>query len=139
MGDFNGLGEGLATLNAGSNNGTLISGIGSASPQAQSFPTGGDSPTTGFAFTNNGFTDLVVGNNADGQLALLAGGPGGLSLSQTVSSAEVPNPTGLSFGGISDGLLNFYASTAGHEAATDLAFDLSAGPGGLEGPVRRAA
>ena len=53
----------------------------------------------GFAgdFTGNGFTDLVVGNNGDGRLALLTGGPGGLSLSQTLSSAEVPNPTGLSF------------------------------------------
>ena len=45
----------------------------------QSFPTGGDSPTTGFAgdFTGNGFTDLVVGNNGDGHLALLLGGPAG--------------------------------------------------------------
>ena len=44
----------------------------------QSFPTGGDSPTTGFAgdFTGNGFTDLVVGNNGDGHLALLTGRPG---------------------------------------------------------------
>jgi FG-GAP-like repeat len=130
LGNFNGLGLGLATLNAGSNNGTLISGIGSANPVTHSFPTGGDSPTTGFAgdFTGNGFTDLVVGNNADGQLALLTGGLGGLSLSQTISSAEVPNPTALSFGGVSDGLLSFYVSTAGHEAATSLAFNLNGGP-----------
>ena len=73
----------MATLNAGSNDGTLISGLGSANPVIQSFPTGGDSPTTGFAgdFTGDGFTDLVVGNNGDGHLALLLGGPGGLSLS----------------------------------------------------------
>ena len=136
LGNFNGLGQGLATLNSGSNDGTLITGIGSANPVTQSFPTGGDSPTAGFAgdFTNNGFTDLVVGNNGDGQLALLTGGPGGLSLSQTISSAEAPNPTALSFGGVSDGLLSFYVSTAGHEAATSLAFNLSAEPGGLEGP-----
>ena len=75
LGDFNGLGQGLATLNAGSNDGTLISGLGSASPVTQSFATGGDSPTTGFAgdFTGDGFTDLVVGNNGDGHLALLDG------------------------------------------------------------------
>ncbi len=134
LGNFNGLGQGLATLNSGSNNGTLISDIGSINPVTQSFPTGGDSPTAGFAgdFTGNGFTDLVVGNNSDGHLALLTGGPGGLSLSQTLSSAEVPNPTALSFGGVSDGLLSFYVSTAGHEAATNLAFNLSAEPGGLE-------
>ena len=98
--------------------------IGSASPVTQSFPTGGDSPTTGFAgdFTGDGFTDLVVGNNGDGHLALLMGGSGGLSLSQTLFSPEVPNPTGLSFAGVSDGLLSFYVSTAGHEAATAMAF-----------------
>ncbi len=124
----------MATLNTGSNNGTLITGLTSASPQAQTFPTGGDRPTSGFEFTNNGFTDLVVGNNADGQLSLRTGGPGGLSLSQTLSNVEAPNPTDVSFGGISDGLLNFYVSTAGHEAAMNLAFDLSAGPGGPEGP-----
>jgi hypothetical protein len=130
LGNFNGLGQGLATLNSGSNNGTLISEIGSANPLTQNFPTGGNSPTAGFAgeFTNDGFTDLVVGNNGDGRLALLTGGPGGLSLSQTISSAEAPNPTALSFGGVSDGLLSFYVSTAGHEAATSLAFNLNGGP-----------
>ena len=131
LGNFNGLGQGLATLNAGSNDGTLISGIGSANPVTQSFPTGGDSPTTGFAgdFTGNGFTDLVVGNNGDGHLALLLGGSGGLSLSQTLISAEAPNPTGLSFAGVSDGLLSFYVSTAGREAAMNLAFNLERRPG----------
>ena len=63
-------------------------------------------------------------------LALLIGGPGGLSLFQTLSSAEVPNPTALSFGGVSDGLLSFYVSTAGHEAATNLTFNLNGDPSG---------
>ena len=82
-------------------NGTLISGAGSANPLIQSFATGGDSPTTGFAgdFSGNGFTDLVVGNNGDGHLALLLGGSSGLTLSQSLFSAAAPNPTGLSFGG----------------------------------------
>jgi hypothetical protein len=136
LGDFNGLGQGLATLNAGSNDGTLISGLGSASPVTQSFPTGGDSPTSGFAgdFTGDGFDDLVVGNNADGRLALLMGGSDGLSLSQTLYSPEAPAPTGLSFAGVSDGLLSFYVSTAGREAAMNLTFDVDAGPGGADGP-----
>jgi CSLREA domain-containing protein len=130
LGNFSGSGLGLATLNAGSNNGTLIGNVGSPNPVIQSFPTGGNSPTSGFAgdFTNNGFTDLVVGNNGDGRLALLLGGPGGLSLSQTISSAEVPNPTALSFAEVSNGLLEFYVSTAGVEAAMNLAFDLNASP-----------
>ena len=40
----------------------------------------------------------------------------------------MPNPTALSFGGVSDGLLSFYVSTAGHEAATNLTFNLNGGP-----------
>jgi hypothetical protein len=139
--DFNGLGQGLATLNAGSNDGTLISNLGSSNPVVQSFPTGGDSPTSGFAgdFTRDGFTDLVVGNNADGRLALLMGGSGGLSLTQTLYSPEAPAPTGLSFAGVSDGLLSFYVSTAGREAAMNLTFDVDAGPGGADGPFLLAA
>ena len=51
----------------------------------QTIPTGGVLPTSGFAgdFNGNGFTDLVVGNTADGRIALFLGGAGGLSLSQT--------------------------------------------------------
>jgi hypothetical protein len=141
VGDFNGLGQGLATINAGSNDGTLITGLGSASPRTQTFATGGNSPTSGFAgdFTGNGFTDLVVGNNGDGHLALLMGGSSGLSLSQTLVSPEAPNPTSLSFAGVSDGLLNFYVSTAGREAALNLAFDLSGGPGSGPGLTTVAA
>jgi hypothetical protein len=141
LGNFNGLGQELATLNAGSNNGTLISGLNSASPVTRTFATGGDSPTSGFAgdFTGNGLTDLVVGNNGDGHLALLLGGPSGLSLSQTLVSPEAPNPTSLSFAGVSDGLLNFYVSTAGREAAMNLAFDLSGGAGSELGLTAVAA
>ena len=97
LGNFDGFGQGLATLNTGSNNGTLISNLGLAEPVTQSFPTGGNSPTSGFAgdFTGNGFTDLVVGNNGDGALALLTGGSGGLTLSQTISSPDAPSPTSL--------------------------------------------
>src|SRR5262249_32402261 len=133
-GNFAG-GAGLATLNAGSNNGTLITALGSGSPQINAFATGGQRPTTGFAgdFTGDGLTDLVVGNNVDGHLALLLGADGGLSLSQVLVSREAPSPTGLSFAGVSDGVLSFYVSTAGREAAVSLAFDLGAQGG--EGAV----
>ena len=140
LGNFNG-GPGLATLNAGSNNGTLITGLSAGSPVTQTFATGGDSPTTGFAgdFLGNGFTDLVVGNTADGRLALLLGGPGGLNLAQTITSPAVPEPTGLSFAGVSDGTLSFYASTAGREAATALAFALEPPETVAPRPVRARA
>jgi hypothetical protein len=136
LGNFNGQGLGLATLNAGSNDGTLISGAGSSNLSIRAFNTGGDSPTSGFAgdFEGNGLTDLVVGNNGDGRLALLLGNSEGLSLSQSLVNPSVPSPTDMSFGGVADGVLSFYVSTAGRDSALELSFDLSSsaaiiGPG----------
>ena len=88
LGNFDGSGTGIAALNAGSNTISLI-GPGGV---IQTIPTGGLRPSSGFAgdFTGSGFTDLVVGNNGDGHIALLLGGAGGLSLSQTLFSAERP-------------------------------------------------
>jgi hypothetical protein len=134
LGDFTGSGTQIATLNAGSDTISLIGRRG----VIQTISTGGLLPTSGFAgdFEGNGFADLVVGNNADGHIALLLGGPGGLSLSQTLSSPEAPSPTSLSFGGVSDGVLSFYVASAGREAALGLAFDLAGGTGaeGTAGP-----
>jgi len=100
-------------------------------------------PTSGFAgnFNGSGFTDLVVGNTADGRIALFTGGTEGLSLNQSTTSAEVPSPTSLSFAGVSGGVLSFYAATAGREAAALLAFNLNqqpesdTGTGALSGPT----
>src|SRR5262249_37271617 len=80
LGHFGGSGPGLATLNAGSSDGTLITDLGSSRPLTQTFATGGLQPSTGFAgdFLGNGFSDLLVGNTGDGHLALLLGGSGGL-------------------------------------------------------------
>jgi hypothetical protein len=125
LGNFDGSGTGIAALNAGSNTISLIDPGGAI----QSIPTGGLRPSSGFAgdFTNNGFADLVVGNNADGHIALFLGGSSGLSLSQTLFSPDAPSPTSLSFGGLSNGVLSFYVASAGHEAAFSLAFDLAGG------------
>ncbi len=144
LGNFDGSGMGIAALNAGSNTISLIDPGGAI----QSIATGGLRPSSGFAgdFTDSGFTDLVVGNNADGHIALLLGGASGLSLSQSLISADAPSPTSLSFGGLSNGVLSFYVASAGHEAAFSLAFDLAGGstpegapgagvPGGTPGGV----
>ena len=127
LGNFDGAGSELAALNAGSNSVTLIGPGGVIG----SFATGGQRPTSGLAgdFNGDGLTDLVVGNGGDGRLALLLGGPGGLSLAQATSSAEAPAPTALSFGGLSGGVLSFYVASAGREAAAHLAFDLTTAPG----------
>jgi hypothetical protein len=132
LGNFDGSGTGIATLNAGSDTISLIGRDG----VVQTIATGGLRPSSGFAgdFTGSGFSDLVVGNSGDGRLSLLTGGPGGLSLSQEIASAAVPSPTALSFAGVTDGVLSFYAATAGREAASLLTFDLGA-QGGAAGVV----
>src|SRR5262249_1210169 len=114
----------------------------------QTIAAGGLRPTSGFSgdFNGDGLTDLVVGHSGDGRFALLLGGSGGLSLSQTLTSAAVPNPTSLSCAGGSDGGLDFYAAGAGREAASLLAFNLQEGvvagalPGAelASGPVQSA-
>jgi hypothetical protein len=134
LGNFTGTGTEIAALNGGSNTISLIGQNG----VIETVPAGGLNPSSGFAgdFTNNGFADLVVGNFADGHLALLLGGPSGLTLSQSLTSDAVPSPTSLSFAGVSGGVVSFYAATAGHEVASLLAFNLSqpeSQPGSLPG------
>jgi hypothetical protein len=135
VGNFNGT-TGLAVPNAGSNSVTVISNLAAASPRIQSVATGGQTPIAGFVgdFTNNGFTDLVVANNGDGQFSLFLGGAGGLSLAGTLVDPAVPNPTAMSFAGLEDGVLSFYATTEGREAAFRLSFELEGSPSQPGGP-----
>jgi hypothetical protein len=130
-GNFTGSGLSLATLNAGSSTISLIGPTG----VIQTIGAGGLRPVSGFAgdFNGNGFTDLVVGDNGNGRIALFAGSPDGLTLSQTITSEDVPSPTSLSFAGVADGVLSFYAGTEGREAATLLAFNLFEGEGNAGG------
>ena len=136
-----GQGVSMATLNAGSNTISLIGQTG----VIQTIDAGGLRPVSGFAgdFDNNGFTDLVVGDNGDGRFTLFTGSEGGLNLIQTITSEDVPSPTSLSFAGVTDGVLSFYASTMGREAATLLAFNLEAGGSitgeGLAGGTEQSA
>jgi hypothetical protein len=125
MGNFTGSGTSIATLNSGSDTISLIGSDG----LTQTISAGGLRPVSGFAgdFSNNGFTDLVVGDNGNGTFALFTGGVGALSLSQTITSDDAPSPTSLSFAGVTDGVLSFYASTEGRETATLLAFNLDEG------------
>ncbi|MFO0950111.1 MAG: FG-GAP-like repeat-containing protein [Isosphaeraceae bacterium] len=137
LGNFGGQGNGLAVLNGGSNDISLIGQDGSV----RSFASGGLRPAAGFAgdFNGDGLADLVVGNGGSGTFSLFLGGARGLSLSQTAASPAVPSPTSLSFAGVNGGVLSFYAATAGREAASLLAFDLnvrnSTGEGSPIGPI----
>jgi hypothetical protein len=116
-----------------SNTLTVIPNIADGASVPFRISSGGNNPGAGFArdFDFDGFSDLVIANRGDGRLALFLGGGTGLSLSQSFTSSAVPHPTALAFDSVSDGLLSFYASTEGLEAATLLSFTLA---GGREGP-----
>jgi hypothetical protein len=121
VGNFTGAGTDIAALNGGSNTISLIgpSGV------IETIPAGGLRPSSGFEgdFTDNGFSDLVVGSTGSGVFSLFLGGAGGLTLSQSFTSEAVPSPTSLSFAGVSEGVISFYAASAGREAASLLAFN----------------
>jgi hypothetical protein len=125
-----GIGMDIVALDSETSNVTLISGLSTGLPTAQDFSSGGVNPVAAFAVSGlNGFDDLVVANNADGRVALLAGGPQGLTLEQVDDSLDPLGPTGLAPGSIQNNVLEFYVATAGEQAATLLGFSL----GGLGG------
>ena len=78
VGNFNGQPD-LVTVNADSNDLTVISGFEGSDPVVSTVSSGGVDPATAFDFTaGDGFNDLVVGNDGDGALALFEGSEDGL-------------------------------------------------------------
>ena len=125
VGNFNGQPD-LVTVNAGSNDLTLISDFTGASPVTSTIASGGVNPDTAFAFSSgSGFEDLVVGNEGDGALALFDGGADGLTLTSVESEPGLPAPTDLAFSALTGGAVDFYAATAGRESAELVALSLS--------------
>ncbi len=115
----------LLTVNAGSNDLTLVSDFNGPDPETTTISSGGLDPETAFAFeSTSGFEDLVVGNSGDGALALFEGGTDGLTLMSTQTEPNLPSPTDLAFASLTGGQVEFYAATAGHEAATLVALSL---------------
>ena len=122
----------LVTVNAGSNDLTLISGFEGSNPVTTTIASGGIDPTTAFDFSSgDGFEDLVVGNTGDGVLALFEGGPESLSEDSAETEPDLPAPTSLVFAGVTGGEVEFYAATEGREAAALVALSL----GGEIAPV----
>ena len=122
----------LVTVNAGSNDLTLIPDF-LHGGQPREISSGGTDPVAAFEFSSgSGFDNLVVANN-DGIFALLEGGPDGLNLTSTETAPGLPNPTDLAFLAFTGGQVQFYAATEGSEFATLLTFQL-----GLQ-PLRDAA
>ncbi len=115
----------LVTVNAGSNDLTVISDFASPDFTTQTISSGGLDPVTAFAFNSGGgFESLVVGNNGDGVLALLQGGADGLTLTSTLRASDVPSPTALAFSALTGGQVEFFAATAGREDAISIEMSL---------------
>jgi len=123
VGSFNGQTD-LVTVNAGSNDLTLISGFEGTNPTTSTITSGGVLPDSAFAFGSGGFEDLVVGNGGDGALALFEGGASGLSLTSVENEPNLPDPTALAFSALTGGQVQFYAATAGRESAELVALSL---------------
>ena len=126
VGNFDGKTD-LVTVNAGSNDLTLISDFNGPNPVTTTISSGGLDPETAFAFeSTSGFEDLVVGNAGDGVLALFEGGQDGLSLMSAQVEPDLPSPTALAFSALTGGEIQFYAATAGREAADLVSLNLAA-------------
>jgi len=126
VGNFNGQTD-LVTVNAGSNDLTLIAGFEGANPTISTIPSGGVAPDAAFAFGSGGFDNLVVGNAGDGVLALFEGSSEGLALTSSETAPDLPSPTALAFLGLTGGQVQFYAATEGQEAAALVALSLGGG------------
>ncbi len=124
VGNFNGQTD-LVTVNAGSNDLTLIANFDGSNPTTSTIASGGVDPDAAFAFdAGSGFEDLVVGNAGDGVLSLFEGGPDGLGLTSAASEPNLPDPTALAFSALTGGQVQFYAATAGRESAELVALSL---------------
>jgi hypothetical protein len=121
-----GAGTDFVTINSGSNDVTLVSGLGSGSIQIQTISSGGLNPTTAFGVpvTGNGLDSLVVANNGNGYIALLEANEAGLTLASILSAPGVPNPSALALSSFSTGEMEFYASNEGESSASLLGFQL---------------
>jgi hypothetical protein len=124
VGNFDGKPD-LLTVNAGSNDLTLISNFMSADATTSTIASGGTDPATAFSFSgSSGFDDLVVGNGGDGVLALFEGSAAGLTLTSSETNPALPSPSALAFSAMTGGQVQFYAATAGREAAELVALSL---------------
>jgi hypothetical protein len=135
VGNFDGRTD-LVTVNGGSNDLTLISNFMSADSVTTTISSGGTDPATAFSFSaGSGFDDLVVGNGGDGVLALFEGSDKGLTLTSTQTSADLPSPSAMVYSGLTGGDVQFYAASAGREAAALVALSLGGEIAALSSPT----
>jgi hypothetical protein len=138
VGNFDGNPD-LLTVNAGSNDLTLISNFMSADATTNTIASGGTDPVTAFSFSgSSGFDNLVVGNGGNGVLALFEGSAAGLTLTSSETNPDLPSPSALVYAGVGGGQVEFYAATEGREAAALVALSLGGEIGPLASPAGSA-
>ncbi len=139
VGQFTGgSGPDLVTVNSGSNDVTLISGIGTGQSVTQTISTGGIDPTAAIEvpFTGTGLDSIIVANNGDGNIALLQADENGLSLASVLSEPGLPNPSALALSSFSNSSAEFYAANEGESSATLLGFQLEESGAGSRSRLR---
>jgi hypothetical protein len=125
VGNFDGTGGlDLLTVNAGSNDLTLISNFTTA-PVTSTIASGGTDPVAAVAgdFNGSGRTDLLVANNGDGVISLLLGGPEGLTRADTFSNPALPHPSDVALSFVNGDVLQFYVTEQGQDLA--VGFEMS--------------
>ena len=129
VGDFDGQTD-LISVNANSNNLTIISGYDGPNPVITTMPSGGVDPELAFTFhTDNGFDNLAVGNTGNGVLAIFAGTPTGLELQSQMAMRELRHASALEFLGASADSLSFYVVPKSNFGGVVEALSLSASGG----------
>jgi hypothetical protein len=119
--------DGVAVVNAGSNDITIIPDLADPS-RFQVLGSGGVEPRAAVVgdFNGDGFPDLAVANNGDGVVSLLLGGAGGFRDGGDFRFADLEHPTDLA--AVQDGnLLHVYGAGEGREAAV-LLFTFAVAP-----------
>jgi hypothetical protein len=112
VGDFDGQSD-LLTVDAGSNELTLISGFDGPTPVTSTITSGGVDPSVAFAFaTQTGYDNLLVGNTGDGVLALFNGTPEGLTLHSAQSVPGLRDASGLLVSTVSGREIQFFVLTS---------------------------
>ncbi len=115
----------LVAINSGSDSLTFITDPFGVTPTSQTVWSGGSSPDAAFVFDPNqsGLMDLLVANGGDGRLALFQGVGNTLQLAGVIAPSSLPTPTALAPSSFANGL-DFFAASAGEDAALLLHFDL---------------
>lgn len=115
----------LVAVNSGSDSLTFITDPFGVTPTTQTLWSGGSSPDAAFVFDpgQTGLMGLLVANGGDGRLALFQGAGNTLRLAGVIAPSRLPIPTALAPASLGDGL-DFFAASAGDDAALLLHFDL---------------